>query len=312
MVCAVGVQTKGRRVTPEVRLVWKADCLLGEGPMWLADEQALRFVDIKRGRLHRYVPSTGATETWDVGGKPSFILPALGGGLIVGSEHGVYRMLGNGFGECIATVDQPAHNRTNDGAVDGQGRLWFGTMDDEEQQSTGALYCIDERGLHYMGGEAVVTNGPAISADGTTLYHVDSGNRTIWRYTIGEGPSLTHGEVFIQLAPDDGYPDGVVLDSEGCLWVALWDGWAVRRYGVDGSLLMTVELPCACVTKIAFGGDDLQTVYVTSARTGLDATALARQPLAGALFAFDVLVAGNVLPPAKVGSEGQCGMECRM
>ena len=101
----------------------------------------------------------------------------------------------------------------------------------------------------------------------------------------------------------DGYPDGVVLDSEDCLWVALWDGWAVRRYAPDGSLLYQIDFPCARVTKIAFGGPELRTAYVTTARTGLDASALAAQPLAGALFAFDVPVAGLPLSEAQLAVE---------
>jgi len=106
--------------------------------------------------------------------------------------------------------------------------------------------------------------------------------------------------VFLQLTENDGHPDGVVLDSEDCLWVALWDGWGVRRYAPGGALLMTVALPCSRVTKIAFGGPDLRTVYVTTARVGLDAAALAEQPLAGGLFTFDVPVAGNVLPAVQL------------
>jgi len=104
----------------------------------------------------------------------------------------------------------------------------------------------------------------------------------------------------VQLAEADGYPDGVVLDSEGCLWVALWDGWGVRRYAPDGTLLLTVPLPCARVTKIAFAGPDLRDVYVTTARTGLDAKALADQPLAGSLFHFRSPVAGMVLPKVRL------------
>jgi xylono-1,5-lactonase len=281
---------------PEVRLVWKADCLLGEGPVWLEDEQALRFVDINRGRLHRFVPSTGACETLDVGGKPSVILPNASGGLLVGSKNAVWRLKDNQLTEQVAVVDQPAYNRTNDGTVDAQGRLWFGTMDEEEQRPTGALYCLDRHGLHTMGCEAVVTNGPAITPDGKTLYHVDSGNRTISRYTIDEGPSLSDGEVFLQFTETEGYPDGVVLDSEGCLWVALWDGWSVRRYGADGRLLTTVELPCARVTKIAFGGQDLRTAYVTTAQVALSAEELRAQPCAGSLFAFEVAVPGLPMP----------------
>ncbi len=300
MVCALWLQAEVTGVTPDVKLVWQADCMLGEGPVWLAGEQALRFVDIKGGKLHRYVPSTGACETLDVGGKPSFIVAAEGGKFLVGSEHAVWLLKGNSLTERVTTITQPRHNRTNDGTVDAKGRLWFGTMDDEEQQSTGALYCLDKGDLHRMGGEAVVTNGPAITPDSKTIYHVDSGNRTIWRYTINAGPTLTKGEVFLQLTESDGFPDGITLDSEGCLWVALWDGWSVRRYSPNRQLLLTVNLPCARVTKIAFGGGDFRTAYVTTARVGLNSAARKRQPLAGSLFSFEAPVAGRSLPLAKV------------
>ena len=197
----------------------------------------------------------------------------------------------------------PPHNRTNDATVDGVGRIWFGTMDDAEQHATGQLYCMDKTGLHAMGQDAVVTNGPAVTADGQWLYHVDSGSRQIWRLGLGEEPTIYSRELFLQLSEADGYPDGVVLDSEGCLWVALWDGWAVRRYAPGGSLLCQIDFPCARVTKIAFGGPDLRTAYVTTARTGLVDAALAAQPLAGALFAFDAPVAGLPLPEAQLAVE---------
>ena len=287
----------------EVRLVWPLQALLGEGPVWLPEEGALRFVDIKAGRLHRHVPASGAQEATELGGQPSFVVPASDGSLVVGSGCQILSVeKGSAAATVLAEIPMPAHNRTNDATVDGQGRLWFGTMDDEERLPTGALWCLDRGVLHRMVGEAVVTNGPAITRDGQTLYHVNSGERTIWRYTIGDGPSLQDGEVFLQLTEANGYPDGVVLDSEDCLWVALWDGWGVRRYAPSGDLLMTVALPCARVTKIAFGGADLRTAYVTTASVGLDAAALAAQPLAGGLFAFEVPVAGCALPPARLGA----------
>lgn len=283
------------------RLVWPLGALLGEGPVWCADEAALRFVDIKRGRLHRYDPATDAKDTAEPGVMSSFVVPASDGMLVAGAGNRILSICRDGIVQrVIAEIVMPEHNRTNDATVDGQGRLWFGTMDDHEQQPTGALWCLDHRGLHRLGGEAVVTNGPAITRDGRTLYHVDSGKRTIWRFAVGEGPTITERDVFLQLTPSDGYPDGVVLDSENCLWVALWDGWSVRRYAPDGRLLMTVPLPCARATKIAFGGPDLRTAYVTTARTGLDAAALANQPLAGGLFAFDAPVAGNLLPQVRL------------
>ncbi len=286
--------------------VWLVESQLGEGPAWFPSEQALRFVDIKRGLLHRYVPDSDRRETQSLGGKPSFVVPAADGSLVIGSGHALRQVGAAGFGAEIATLDMPAHNRTNDATVDTTGRLWFGTMDDDEVQPTGALWCLDRGSLHRLGAEAIVINGPAVSAGGRTLYHVDSGGRMIWRFTIGTDdaghPRIERKEPFLQLTEADGHPDGVVLDAEGCLWVALWDGWGVRRYAPDGSLLCHVAFPCARVTKLAFGGPDLRTAYVTTARTGLDEAALAAQPLAGALFAFEAPVAGLPLPAAQLAA----------
>ena len=135
-----------------------------------------------------------------------------------------------------------------------------------------------------------------ITDDAQTRYHVDSAERIIWRYRIGPGPALEAGEVFIRLGEDEGHPDGVVLDSDGCLWVALWDGWAVRQYSPDGQLLQHVPISCARVTNVAFGGPELRTVFVTSARIGLGDAELAEQPLAGSLFSFEVDIAGRPCP----------------
>jgi xylono-1,5-lactonase len=281
-------------------LVWPVGALLGEGPAWFPDEGALRFVDIKGGRLHRFDPASGACETLDVGGQPSFIVPAADGGYLVGSGHAVRRFDGYALGEVVATIDMPAHNRTNDATVADDGRLWFGTMDDEEQVASGALYCLDRVAVQTGEWRAVVTNGPAISVNGRTLYHVDSGQRTIWRRSLKDGVLAPAGEVFVRIDEGDGFPDGVVVDSEDCLWVALWDGWVVRRYGPDGTLLLEVDLPCARVTKLAFGGSDLKTAFVTTARTGLDQAAMAAQPGAGGLFAFDAPAPGRRLPAGRI------------
>ncbi|MEO6717914.1 MAG: SMP-30/gluconolactonase/LRE family protein [Novosphingobium sp.] len=287
-------------MSSEPRLVWPVGAELGEGPVWCADEAALRFVDIKGGRLHRFAPATGACDTYEVGGQPSFIVRVAEGGFLVGSGHALFRFDGQTLGEAVAVVAMPHHNRTNDATVDTTGRLWFGTMDDNEQIATGALHRFDRGTLQTSEWTACVTNGPAISSNGRTLYHVDSGARTIWRIPLDQGSLAPSGEVFLRIDEADGYPDGVVVDSEDCLWVALWDGWGVRRYSPDGALLFQVDLPCARVTKVAFGGPDLRTAYVTTARTGLDAAALAAQPLAGGLFAFDAPAAGRLLPAVKL------------
>lgn len=281
------------------KVVWPLDCELGEGPLWFPGEGALRFVDIKRGRLFRFDPGSGERSVAEIGGKPSFVLPAEGGGLVVGSGHGLYRSDGDRLGAPLAVLEDDAGNRTNDATVDPAGRLWFGTMDDGEQAPTGTVWCYDRGTLHRTAARAVVTNGPAVSGEGRVLYHVDSGERTIFRAPV-DGAKLGESEVFVQLGAADGHPDGIVTDAEDCLWVALWDGWGVRRYAPDGTLLLTVPLPCARVTKIAFGGPDLRTAFVTTARTGLNAAERDAQPLAGSLFAFAAPVAGRAVPAVRL------------
>lgn len=282
-----------------VQLACKLELLLGEGPIWKPDEQTLWFVDIKRGQLQCFDPAAGHCETHDVGGEPSFVVPLEGGGLLVGSRRQLFRFDGMSLGSPLFDIDMPEHNRTNDATVDGGGRLWFGTMDDEERLPSGALHCLDRGILSTSTWQAVVTNGPAVSLDGRWLYHVDSGERTIWRLAV-DGGNVGAGEVFVQLSDTEGYPDGVVIDSENCLWVALWDGWAIRRYAPDGTLLLEVATPCARPTKIAFGGPDLRTAYVTTARIGLTASALAEQPLAGSILSFAAPAAGRILPSVRL------------
>lgn len=286
---------------PDVHCLWPLGAELGEGPVWSPAEQALRFVDIKAGRVHRYDPATGRGETIETGGLPSFVVPVEGDGWLVGSRDSLCPLTPDGLGDPVMRIDHPAHNRTNDATVDASGRLWFGTMDDEETSATGTIWCLDRGLLHETGITAVVTNGPACCPVRDVIYHVDSPNRRIWRSPLAQDACLASSALFLQLGEADGFPDGIVVDAEGCLWVALWDGWGVRRYSPDGDLLIHVPLPCARVTKIALGGPDFSTAFVTTARVGLTPDELDRQPLAGALFAFDAGVRGLPLPAYRPG-----------
>lgn len=280
--------------------VWQIGAQLGEGPMWDQRERALYFVDTKGGCVHRWHPESSVGTSAHVGGAPSFIVPATRGRLVVGSNLGLYAFCDGVLGEQLMHIPQPEGHRTNDATVDADGRLWVGTMDNAEIGCTGAVWCLVDGVLARVGGEAIVTNGPAVDDRMGILYHVDTLQRRIWRFRLREEPMLRDGEIVVELRADEGYPDGIVVDDEGCLWVALWDGWGVRRYAPDGTLLLHVPFPCARVTKLAFGSPDLRTAFVTTARIGLDASALARQPLAGSLFAFEAPVRGRPLPEARI------------
>ena len=281
--------------------VWSLGAELGEGPVWVERDRALWFTDIKKRHIHRFDPASGARQSWDAPEYVGFALPASGGGFVAGLQSGLHRFQERaGTFELIAPVepDLPS-NRLNDGTVDPSGRLWFGTMDNEEQAESGAIYRLGEDGaVVHSGGECCITNGPAVSPDGRTLYHIDTLRGLVFACTVSDDGSLRERRLFCQVDSRDGYPDGPTVDSEGCVWIGLYAGWSARRYSPEGQLIGTVRFPVANITKIAFGGDDLRTAFATTARQGLKPEQLAEQPQAGDLFAFQVETPG--VPGAEV------------
>ena len=275
---------------PCASLLWPLQARLGEGPAWIGG--ALWFVDIEGRSLHRYSPVSDDRRSFTMPGRASFVLPVSDGSMLVGMELSLQRVRDGVVQEEVARVGGDRHCRTNDATVDPKGRLWFGTLDLGFKSPTGSVFRFDSHGVHAVGGNCPITNGPAVSPDGNTLYHVDTTAGLVWAFDISTRETLEDGRVFASIDPADGAPDGVTIDSEGCLWVALWGGWAVRRYAPSGELLASIAVPCSQVTKIAFGGDDLRTAFVTSARLGLSGEALSHQPDAGGLFAFQAPAPG--------------------
>jgi sugar lactone lactonase YvrE len=172
-------------------------------------------------------------------------------------------------------------------------------MDNQEKEPTGSFYCFAGGRVVPAGkGGISITNGPAVAPDGRTLYHVDTLGQTIEACDIGDDGALGPSRHFVRIGAGEGYPDGPTIDSEGCLWIGLYGGWEARRYSPQGELLGRVRFPVANVTKLAFGGDDLRTVYATTARQFLSEAELERQPMAGHLFQFRADVPG--LPSHEV------------
>lgn len=285
----------------EVQCVWDLAATLGEGPVWV--DGALWFVDIKKKTIHRYHPPTGSKQSWDCPEQIGFLLPAQDGAFVAGLESGLHRFdPADGSLSLIAPVenDLPG-NRLNDGVVDPFGRLWFGSMDNGETGATGRFYSYHRGKLLDSGLPPIaITNGPAVSPDGGTLYWVDTLGRTIHASNLRSDGALDGTRLFATIEQDGGFPDGPTVDSEGCVWISLFFGWEARRYSPAGELIDRVRFPASNITKIAFGGKDLRTVYATSARHGLKAAALAEQPLAGGLFEFQVDVPGLPSPRADI------------
>ena len=281
------------------QLACSVGATLGEGPWWSVAEQKLWFVDIKQKFLHRFDPATGKRDSWQAPAQPGWILPTADGGLMTGLQTGLHRFdAQNGtFATVVSAEPDSQGNRLNDAAVDHRGRLWFGSMDDRERAPTGRVYVFDRGDVSAAPIDpAIITNGPAISPDGDTLYHVDTMGGRIVAYDIESDGSLGAHRLFAAIKPKDGYFDGPVTDAEGCLWIGLYAGWGARRYAPSGELLEFVRLPVANVTKLALGGPQLRTAYATTATKGLSAADRAEQPTAGDLFAFDVDVPGLPVP----------------
>ena len=287
----------------EPRDVWDVAAELGEGPVWVERDRALWFVDIKTRRVHRYHPADGSKRSWDSPEQIGFVLPADGGGFVVGLQSGLYRFdEGSGGFELIVEVEpETPTNRLNDGAVDPAGRLWFGTMDNGERARTGAFYCFGEGRLTRTGLDGIaITNGPALSPDGRLLYFVDTLGGTIGRVDVHDDGSLGTPRPFARIDPKAGHPDGPTIDREGCVWISLYNGWEAWRYSPAGEIVERVRFPVANITKIAFGGDDLRTAYATTARQLLTPEQIAGQPQIGGLFEFRVDVPGVPCPLVRL------------
>lgn len=284
-----------------VNLLLDAGALLGESPRWSASEQRLYWVDIDGQKIHRTDPATGTDEIMQLDQQVGCVALRAGGGLVAALEDGCALIDSWGaaprpFGPAVL-ADKPAQ-RFNDGCVDGDGRLWVGSLTSDKANPVAALYRLDPDGtLTEIFGGLGTSNGAAFSPDGRIFYHADTPTHAIRAYAVDPATgALGAGRIFHQFAHGNGRPDGAAVDTEGCYWSALWDGWRVVRLSPAGELLQTIDLPVQRPTMIAFGGADMRTAFVTSAGKNLSEDERKAQPHAGGVFSFRVDVPGLAQP----------------
>lgn len=273
-----------------VKLVLDAKATLGEGAIWHARKLRLYWVDIEGRKVHSYDPGMGKDRSIDVGQPVGTVVPRKSGGLMLALQHGFGQLnLRTREVRIVADPEKGLPNRFNDGKCDPAGRFWAGTMPYETGAPPrgGALWCLfaDRRVEKKVTGVGC-SNGIAWSLDRRTMYYIDTATKQIWAYDYDNGSgAIGNKRVIVSVPISEGVPDGMTIDDEGMLWVAHWGGWQVIRWNpATGKKIGSVRLPVEKVTSCAFGGSDLGDLYVTSARTGLDAAALEKQPLAGGLF----------------------------
>jgi sugar lactone lactonase YvrE len=287
------VRSPSRRfaLMSHVRVIEAAGrCRLGEGPLWSVREQALYWVDILGQTAHRLRVADGEVTHWPM---PEIIAWLIERESAPGFVAGLTRDVVFLTLEPVSIVplarpeSQREDHRLNDAKADAAGRLWCGTMPVGGDRETGALFRVDADGsLSHWDGGYRVTNGPAFSPDGRYLYHTDSIGGTVFRFALGTDGAITDRQPFIRFAPGSGVPDGMTVDADGGLWIAVWGGSRVCRYTPDGRLDRSIALPASQITSCAFGGPRLDRLYVTSASEGVV------EPYAGALFEIDVDTVG--------------------
>ena len=266
---------------------------LGEGPVWNPDEQALYWVDIEKGCVHRLYPKTGRHDVFDVGLPVGALGFRASGGLVMATRDGF--AFWDPETQALRFIADPEPDRPgarfNDGAVDRQGRFWAGTMG---QGPTSSLYRLDPDGsVHRMESGVTISNGIGWSPDDRTMYFTDSLLKVIYAYDFDPATgAIENRRPFVHTPEEEGVPDGLTVDSEGFVWSARWGGWKVTRYDPTGTVEHEIRLPVQYPTSCTFGGPQLDELYVTSAWTAVTEAERGAQPWAGDLFRLQAGVKG--------------------
>ncbi|MFF5652737.1 SMP-30/gluconolactonase/LRE family protein [Streptomyces collinus] len=257
----------------------RAEAELGEGPTWDATAGRLLWIDILGSRMHTYDPATGRRTVRRTEQHIGAVKPRAGGGLVLNLRDGIGLLDPDDSFRWLHHEPVPGR-RANDAAIAPDGALWAGTMRYDEAPGGGTLSRVTGGGtVEAVLDDVAVSNGMGWSPDGRLMYYIDSPTRRVDVFDYADG-RISGRRTLAVIEEGAGFPDGLTVDAEGCVWVALWQGSAVRRYTPGGELDRVIELPVSLVTACAFGGPDLTDLYITTARTGLTGP----PALAGSLF----------------------------
>lgn len=283
----------------EARLLLDAHALLGEGSIWNYREQTLWWVDIDNGELHVYNPGTGTDSTYEMGKKIGTVVPATDGTAVVALQDGIYTydFMSKELTFKVRPDNYTGNIRFNDGKCDPAGRLWAGTMGmGRDIKGKAFLYRFDrDFSAHTLLDSITISNGICWSSDKTKMYYIDTPTQKVREYAYDQGSGkISFTRTVVEVPPSEGHPDGMTIDAEGKLWVALWGGSAVACYDPEtGRQVSKIRVAAPNVSSCAFGGRKLKTLYITTASTGMNATAREQYPNAGGVFFIELDVRGT-------------------
>lgn len=285
-------------------LLYKSNCYLAEGPMWHAKRKSFLWVDIDGKAFHEYNLQNGNVETWQMQQRVSLIVESNDDNLILGTEYGLisFNPATNEM-KLLADIEKDIlTNRSNDGACDATGRLWIGTMARDFTPAAGSLYCINKDLVLTKKLEGLtIPNGLVWSLDNKRMYFIDTPTLCVRSFLFDiEAGDIQFEKVVIEIEPQLGMPDGMAIDEEGMLWIAHWNGFGVYRWNpLTGQLLDKIALPVPQVSSCAFGGDDLNYLFITTARENMTDADVFKYPDSGNVFIVETDVRG--VPAYKFG-----------
>ena len=281
--------------TAEPKVVWKLNCILGEGTLWVKEHNSIYFVDIKKKKIHILNVKNKKRKVIKVNKQIGFIAHIKKNTFILGLEREIriVNLKSKKVIKSIVIEEDLSNNRINDGKTDPKGRLWFGTMDNPERSiKNGSLYCLDkDLIIHKVDTGYFITNGPAFLNE-NNFYHTDSRRRIIYKLKVNKYLKIIKKEVFIKLNSKNGSPDGMTLDRNKNLWVATYGGAKLLVFNKNGKLKHTVKFPAKNITNCTFGGKNNTEIFVTTAKKSMNKSELQRYSFSGSLFSVKSNIKG--------------------
>ena len=285
-------------------LLYKSNCELGEGPMWHIERKSFFWVDIYGKAFYEYNWQSGDIRRWQLGLQVSLVVENKDDNLILGTENGLAAFdLQTETAKWLLNIEKDiSTNRSNDGACDASGRLWMGTMARDFAKGQGSLYCVDKNfSVTKKLDNITISNGLRWSLDNKRMYFIDTPAQCVQSFLFDEETgNIKFEKVVIEIDKQKGSPDGMAIDEEGMLWIAQWNGFGVYRWNpLTGKLLSKITLPVPQVSSCAFGGENLDHLFITTARENMSNDDFKKYPESGNVFIVQPGVKG--VPAFKFG-----------
>ena len=289
--------------TAEPKVLWKLNCILGEGTLWVKEHNSIYFVDIKKKRIHILNIKNQKRKTIHLNKQIGFLAHIKKNIFILGLERElrIIDLKSKKIIKSIKIENNLPKNRINDGKTDHKGRLWFGTMDNPERSiKKGSLYCLDENlNLRKVDSNYFITNGPAF-LDDNNFYHTDSRRRVIYKIKINKSFKIIKKKIFVKLKTDEGSPDGMTLDNKKNLWVCHFNGACISVFNKNGTKIHKINFPAKNITNCTFGGKNNKELFVSSATKSMLRKDYKKYRYSGSFFSIKTNMSGKLSKSYKV------------